>query len=27
VIVKKKILVVARRLVWPLDYAEFRFPD
>jgi len=27
VIVKKKILVVARRLVWPLDYAGLRFPD
>jgi len=26
VIVKKKILVVARRLVWPLDYAVI-FPD
>jgi len=27
VIVKKKILVVARRLVWPLDYAGLRLPD
>jgi len=27
VIVKKKILVVARRLVWPLDYAGLRFSD
>jgi len=27
VIVKKMILVVARRLVWPLDYAGLRFPD
>jgi len=27
VIVKKMILAVARRLVWPLDYAWFRLPD
>jgi len=27
VIVKKKILVVARRLVWALDYVGLRFPD
>jgi len=27
VIVKKMILVVARRLVWPMDYVGFRFPD
>jgi len=27
VIVKKKILVVARRLVWPLDYVGLRFSD
>jgi len=25
--VKKKILVVARRLVWPLDYVGLRFSD
>jgi len=27
VIVKKMIMVVPRRLAWPLDYAGFRLPD